>query len=145
MMFVYNFGHKIYNDQLSYWYDRMGESVHNDFDKRWRQPGDEKFTNVPSYLKQGTPGRTYSNEKNLYMNSDIHVLDGGFFKLRELKLAYELPAKACKAMKISHMSVYGLANNLFCAAANKEGIDPEWSASMADTGLRRWVRPLPLV
>ena len=129
MMFVYNFGHKIFDDQLAYWYDRMGESVHNDFDKRWREPGDEKFTNVPSYLKQGTAGRTYSYEKNLYLNSDIHVLNGAFIKLRELKLSYDLPSQACKAMKISNMSVYGLAGNLFYIAANKEGVDPEWSAS----------------
>lgn len=128
-MFVYNFGHKIQDDQLTYWYDRMGESYHNDFDKRWREPGDEEFTNVPSYLKYGTAGRTYSYEKNLYQYSDIHVLDGGFIKLRELKLAYDIPAKACKAMKLSGISVYGLANNLFYIAANKEGVDPEWSAT----------------
>lgn len=130
MMFVYNFGHKIYDDQLTYWYDRMGESYHNDFDKRWREPGDEEFTNVPSYLKQGTAGRTYSYEKNLYQNSDIHVLDGSFIKLRELKFAYDLSSGACKDLRVNSISVYALAGNLFYIAANKEGVDPEWAASL---------------
>ena len=129
MMFVYNFGHKIYNDQLTYWYDRLGENVHNDFDKRWRQPGDEMTTNVPSYLYTGK-GRTYSYEKNLYMYSDIHVLDGGFVKLREIKLSYAMPSKVEQALNVSGISVYGQINNLFCIAANKEGIDPEYTAAI---------------
>lgn len=128
-MFVYNFGNKIWNDELTYWYDRLGENVHNDFDKRWREPGDEATTNIPSYLYTGK-GRTYSNEKNLYMYADINVLDGSFVKLRELKLSYDLQQKALKAMKIKGLSVYAQTNNLFYIAANKEGIDPEYAPSV---------------
>ncbi|MBQ0024547.1 MAG: SusC/RagA family TonB-linked outer membrane protein [Bacteroidales bacterium] len=126
MMFVYNFGNKIWDDQLTYWYDRLGENIHNDFDKRWRQPGDEEFTTIPSYLYTGK-GRTYSYEKTLYMYSDIHVLNGAFIKLRELKLSYDLQQKAVKAMKLSGLSVFAQTNNLFYIAANKEGIDPEYA------------------
>ena len=126
-MFVYNFGNKIWNDQLTYWYDRLGENVHSDFDKRWRKPGDEATTNVPSYLYTGK-GRTYSNEKTLYMYADFQALDGAFIKLRELKLSYDLQNKALKAMKMSGFSVFAQVNNLFYIAANKEGIDPEYAA-----------------
>lgn len=129
MMFVYNFGHKIYNDQLTYWYDRLGENVHNDFDKRWREPGDELKTDIPSYLYTGK-GRTYSYEKNLYMYSDIHVLNGAFLKLREIKLSYAVPSSFANTLRLSGMSVYGQINNLCYIAANKEGIDPEYSASV---------------
>lgn len=125
-MFVYNFGNKIWDDQLTYWYDRLGGNFHNDFDKRWRQPGDEEFTDIPSYLYTGK-GRTYSYEKNLYMYGDIHVLNGAFIKLRELKFSYDLQSKACKALRISGMSLYAQTNNLFYIAANKEGIDPEYA------------------
>lgn len=128
MMFVYNFGHKIFNDQVAYWYDRLGENVHNDFAKRWKQPGDELTTNVPSYLYTGK-GRSYSYEKNLYMYSDIHVLDGAFVKLREIKLSYDMPSNIERALNVSGLTVYGQVNNPFYIAANKEGIDPEYSAA----------------
>jgi hypothetical protein len=123
-MFITNMGHKMRNDGYTSDMPRIIANMHNDFDKRWRKPGDEAYTNIPSYISLDKESeRTGGTQMLRY--SDVNVLDAGYIKLRELSLAYYLPKSACKAINAESMKVRLQATNLWTIAFNKEGVDPE--------------------
>lgn len=123
-MFVYNLGHKMRNDVNSFYSGRITSNLHKDFDKRWRQEGDERFTDIPSYISNTKEAGTRRDD-NLYRFSDKQVLNASYVKLRNLSLAYQLPQRICDRLSADRIKVRLQAANLFCLAANKEGIDPE--------------------
>ncbi len=125
-MFVYNFGNKILDDVWRMKASRLTANLANDFDRRWRKPGDENTTKIPSVWVDTDTVRKGNNETSLFLYSDCNVLDGSYIKLRELKFAYELPASVCRSIAMNSASVFAQANNLWFWAANKEGIDPEY-------------------
>ena len=73
-MFVYNLGHKMRNDVNQFYAGRITSNLHKDFDKRWRQPGDENITDIPSY-EANTKTSTTRRDISLYRFSDQQVLD----------------------------------------------------------------------
>lgn len=92
---------------------------HSDFLKRWRQPGDEKFTNVPSMVY---PNPT-SNRDWFYSNSDVTVEKGDHIRLDDIRLSY----------RFRNFQLYAYTSNLNALIwkANKAGLDPD-----APSGLR---------
>jgi hypothetical protein len=129
-MFVYNLGYKMRNDVNRFHYGRITENLHKDFDKRWRQAGDEKTTDVPAYSSAYDSSCDYY----LYRYADINVLNASFVKLRDLSLIYSLPRMLCDKLCCDNIRVRLSAGNLFMIRANKEGIDPE--AFSLKSGLR---------
>lgn len=123
-MFIYNLGHKMRNDTNSFWSGRLTGNIHKDFNKRWRQEGDENITNIPSYVSN-TKESVTRREYNFYQYADINVLNASYIKLRDLSLSYSLPKNICSKFASENIKVRLQAANLFYIAANKEGIDPE--------------------
>ncbi len=70
---------------------------------RWRQPGDQ--TDVPQFIWGGNPG---SNTQG----STRYLLDGTHVRLRNLTLAYQLPASLVSRAKLSSARVYVRGINL---------------------------------
>jgi TonB-linked SusC/RagA family outer membrane protein len=133
--FIYNLGHVMRNDVNTTSSYRLGRNLHNDFAKRWKQPGDEQFTNVPAYYSLKNTAINETDVLFLYKYSDINVITASYIKLREVSLGYRLPASACKALHVQHASARLQASNLATIAFNKEGIDPEafyFSGTRAD-------------
>lgn len=123
-MFVYNLGHKMRNDVNTFYTNRLISNIHQDFDQRWREPGDELTTNVPSY--EPIAGTSDSRRTlNLYRYADINVLSASYVKLRDVSLYYSLPRRVCDILWADAVKIKLQASNLFYIAANKEGIDPE--------------------
>ena len=120
-MFIYNIGHNMRNDRSITYSGRIGTNLHKDFDLRWRKPGDEAITNVPSYEPIAIAGRT----NTLFEFADIHILDASYAKLRDLTLSYSLPRSVCNKISADRVRIRAQASNLLLIAANKEGIDPE--------------------
>ena len=110
------------NTTFSY---RLDRNLRNDFAKRWKQPGDEAFTNVPAYYSLKNTSINETDVLFLYKYSDVNVITASYIKLREVSLGYRLPASACKAMHVQHASARLQASNLWTIAFNREGIDPE--------------------
>ncbi|MCK9303917.1 MAG: SusC/RagA family TonB-linked outer membrane protein [Bacteroidales bacterium] len=123
-MFVANLGHKMRNDTYYQSDHRFTSNIHNDFDKRWRQPGDEQYTNIPSFYKMAD-----ANERDgggqFYGSSDINILDASYVKLRDLSVSYYLPRNVCQEINTRSIKVRVQASNLLTMGFNKEGIDPE--------------------
>jgi TonB-linked SusC/RagA family outer membrane protein len=96
---------------------------------RWRKPGDEAITNIPSYVASSA-GFTRRN-LSYYTQGDINVVSADYIKLRDVTLSYNLPASALQFLKIQRANVFVQTTNFMLWKANHEGIDPEVSRSAA--------------
>jgi TonB-linked SusC/RagA family outer membrane protein len=127
---TYSFGNKIrlypsfkarYND-LS--------SMPKDFKNRWTLPGDETLTTVPVIASR----RQYENNDNLaqaynaYNYSTERIADGGFIRLKEVSMSYDIPKKVIDIFKLTSLQLKLQATNLFLLYADKKlnGQDPEF-------------------
>lgn len=121
-MFIYNFGNKMRNECETLNYGRPTMNLLKDFDNRWRKAGDEFTTDIPAW----TPTKNASANYLLYYFSDRNVLDASYVKLRDLSLAYNVPAAFCRKLYTQSIQIKAQVGNLFYLAANNKGIDPEY-------------------
>ncbi|SEW35230.1 SusC/RagA family TonB-linked outer membrane protein [Chitinophaga arvensicola] len=103
---------------------------------RWKQPGDEKNTNIPS-IPPGNystmliklPGLNSPSVTpySLFNQSDIMVADAGFIRCRQLSLNYEFKPELLKALHVKRLSTSASLTNPFLIAFDKKwrGYDPE--------------------
>ncbi|MBP1612586.1 MAG: SusC/RagA family TonB-linked outer membrane protein [Bacteroidetes bacterium] len=113
-------------------------NLNKDLLNRWKKPGDERYTNIPSIMSSNTPGyynyqRHYSSGSNyagiklaedswaMYDYSDIRVVSADYVQVANLSLTYELPAKLLKANKLHRVALTLSGSNLytFCTKALK--------------------------
>lgn len=88
---------------------------------RWRQAGDEAFTNVP-----GLTNINY-NSLNRYQMSDINVLPADNIRLQQISLGYNVPSKFLDRTFIKSLSFNFAARNLgLLWVKNDLGIDPQY-------------------
>ncbi|SHM20504.1 TonB-linked outer membrane protein, SusC/RagA family [Flavobacterium flevense] len=66
-----------------------------------------------------------SAENNNYEMSDYWLIKGGYFRLKNIVLGYDLPEKACNAIGISGIRVFATATDLFSINNYPKGWDPE--------------------
>lgn len=124
-MFVFNCGHVMRNDINEHFTYRLEGEIHNDFALRWQRPGDEKKTDVPAYYKLNDTSVNETDVQMLYKYADINVLDASYIRLRDVSLTYNLPVRACRAIRARNASVRVQVSDLWLIPFNKEGIDPE--------------------
>lgn len=92
-----------------------------DLAKRWRNPGDEKTTNVP--------GLQYISDvsANRYSQSDLLVLPGDNIRLQQISLGYIFSNKLLAHTPFKSASLTFAAKNLgIIWRKNKDGIDPDY-------------------
>ncbi len=131
-LFVYNFGHKMRKDGIVY-ADRLSRNLPMEYDNRWREPGDEEFTDIPRYMETGD----YYLNQSVYYSADTRVLDASYIKLRDLSLSYTLPGKVCKKIGTESIKLTAQFGNLFLIPFNDQGIDPEAYSLRGGTYLSR--------
>ena len=91
---------------------------------RWKKPGDEKITNIPSYVSDGYVN--YSRRSTgYYTYADINVVSASYAKFRDITLSYSLPHKFVQMARMEGISLNVQATNFMIWKANKDGIDPE--------------------
>lgn len=124
------------------------ENYPREFGNRWRNPGDERFTNVPVLLDfiqmvmaggpHSTPtenGFDYSRNSSsgihmheLYNKSDLRVVKADYVRLRAINLFYNLPRTILKKSPINQATISLSVQNLGFWAPDKHrfhGQDPE--------------------
>jgi TonB-linked SusC/RagA family outer membrane protein len=111
-----------------------GISLSSDIDRRWRQAGDEAFTNVP-----GVPGST-GNSYTRYVYSDSRVQRGDHVRLREVSLSYALPSHllgfGSTTPFVKNVTLSAAARNLgLLWRRNTLGIDPDFLSPVARPNL----------
>ena len=92
-----------------------------------------KNYNMPEYLLNtpfkytATAGTAASNAYNYYAGSDAAFGDASFIRLKNVSLAYNVPAKLLKRMKLDAFQLYMHGQNLLTITHYK-GLDPETQA-----------------
>lgn len=127
---TYAFGNKVRLDPVfSAAYSDM-TAMTRDFKNRWVMPGDESVTDIPVIASR----RQYWNDTqigyayNAYNYSTARVADGGFVRMKDISLTYNLPSAFVSRMRLSSASLKLDGTNLFLIYSDKKlnGQDPEF-------------------
>ncbi|MCY7292686.1 MAG: SusC/RagA family TonB-linked outer membrane protein, partial [Ferruginibacter sp.] len=112
--FTYVFGNLVYNNDRTNVEDPsyFGDNMSLEIAKEWRKIGD--VTNIP---RSSQRMRTLTTR---------FLEDGSFLRLRNVQLAYSLPSKAAKAIKLTSARFFVMAENLW-TGTKFLGFDPELS------------------
>lgn len=118
--------------KMGYWFRRNSINYtalynnwlgHTDYAERWKKPGDEAFTNVPSnqYVSN-------SIRDAFYNGASILVEKGDHIRLQYINIAYDLTRDQWAKMPLKNLHLYFNADNLgILWKANKAGIDPDYN------------------
>ena len=97
LMLVYEGGHKVRNTFLPFlsssWSSAAGGyitslgSVNSSISNRWREPGDEQYTDIPRIVFAESSDYLYDSE-TIYRNASINVYDASNIRLSNISLAY---------------------------------------------------------
>ncbi len=132
---IYNLGHVMRKD-VNRDYSSLLETVpHSDFVNRWKKPGDELITDIPSYDPSGS---FTGNTRNVdyYIKGNTNVLDASYIKLRDITLSYGIPKNALDKFNIDNLTFRLSVSNIMLWKANNSGIDPEFQYTSFGAGLR---------
>ena len=127
---TYSFGNKLrINPTFSSAYSDL-TAMSKDFKNRWVIPGDEQYTNIPAIASRR---QVYANNYlgmaySAYNYSTERIADGGFIRLKEVSLTYDLPKTFIRHLKLNSASVKLAATNLCLLYADEKlnGDDPEF-------------------
>ncbi|WP_279193598.1 TonB-dependent receptor [Butyricimonas paravirosa] len=114
-------------------------NMSSEFVNRWKEPGDEKYTDIPvltdvspsinsyAYLEGGT-NVIASNIWQMYNKSDLRVVDGSFLRCKSISLTYSLPKSFLSKCYIKSASIgLGVSNPFVIKSKDLKGRDPEQS------------------
>lgn len=97
---------------------------HPDYDKRWKQPGDEVFTNIPAFIYP-----VNSQRDAFYGNSDAVVERGDNLRLQDIRISFSPKSTHIKWLP-AKTEIFAFANNLgIIWRANKNKLDPDFGVS----------------
>lgn len=130
LFITYSFGNKIRLDPVfAAAYSDMS-AMPKEFKNRWVQPGDENITTIPAIAsrRQYYDNGYLSYAYNAYNYSTERAADGGFIRLKDVSLTYDLPANLINKIGLSTASLKIDATNLCLLYADKKlnGQDPEF-------------------
>ena len=125
------FLYKVFDDAIIQTTPSAYYNLPQEMTKRWRKPGDEKITNLPSlpssevaYYKLPNGSSGYSAE--MYNYSDARVVNASFLRCNGLSLNYTLPGKLVKKMYLKNLSFSASVSNPFIIVSKEfKGMDPE--------------------
>ncbi|PSK90803.1 SusC/RagA family TonB-linked outer membrane protein [Taibaiella chishuiensis] len=117
---VYKFGYYIRKPTISLNYsDIVSQNRNTDYGSRWKVPGDELHTNIPSIVYPSNSARN-----NFYQYSESLVQRGDHVRLQDISLGYLVPQKLIKG--INRIQLYAYLNNIgILWRKNDSGIDPD--------------------
>lgn len=96
--------------------------THADFSLRWKQPGDEDYTDVPSMIYPIAS----TNRDAFYAGSDVLVEKGDHVRFKDISLAVPLRTLSATNRLCRAVTLYTYINNIgILWRANKHGVDPD--------------------
>lgn len=127
---TYSFGNKLRLDPVFKARYTDVTSMPKEFKNRWVNPGDEAYTNIP-VIASKRQYQTYSHLSyayNAYNYSTERIADGGFIRLKEISLTYDIPGKITHKLRLNNASVKLQATNICLLYSDKKlnGQDPEF-------------------
>lgn len=108
------------------------------------QPLPENWGNVPKIIDENYWSNYNTQEQNLAVRyprlsrtsdgnnmamSDFWMIDGGYFRLKNVSLGYTIPPAVLRSIGVRSIRVYGNASDLFTINSYPKGWDPEVALS----------------
>ncbi|HCU43562.1 MAG TPA: hypothetical protein DF610_00185 [Sphingobacterium sp.] len=122
---TYKAGHYFRPDALNYNSLYNSGVGHPEYSQRWKSPGDEVRTNVPSMVYPSISARDL-----LYTNSETLVERADHVRVNYLTLGFQIPQSFLKQVGIRNLLVQCGASNLgIIWRANKKGLDPDYRST----------------
>jgi TonB-linked SusC/RagA family outer membrane protein len=119
---VFKAGYYFRSTSISYYGLYNTWTSHSDFTKRWKSPGDENKTSVPSMIYPANINRDI-----FYATSEVLVEKGDHIRLQDIRLSYDLFRNANLKIPFEKLQLYVYMNNLgILWRANNKGIDPDF-------------------
>lgn len=84
-----------------------GMEQHGDYALRWKKPGDERHTVVPSLPETANAARDL-----FYANTGAFVERGDHIRLQDINLSYSLPPRLTQAARLKAADIYLFMENL---------------------------------
>jgi TonB-linked SusC/RagA family outer membrane protein len=127
---TYSFGNKLRLDPVfAARYSDMS-AMPREFKNRWVEPGDENHTSIPAIasVRQVYNDSQLGYAYSAYNYSTARVADGGFIRMKDISLTYDMPATLINKIGLSTASLKLDATNLFLIYADDKlnGQDPEF-------------------
>lgn len=116
---VTSLGYKVYNDALRYT-EHCGNSGYWNVSRyvykhRWQTPG--QLTDVPRFVYGNTSGASNASSRFL--------MDGDYFRLRNITLGYTIPEQFLEKLRLTSLRFYISCDNLLTlTASGYRGFDP---------------------
>ncbi|MEJ5995254.1 TonB-dependent receptor [Pedobacter sp. Du54] len=112
---------------------RLAEQVVKPFNSSWTNPPaiiDGKYWSVYNTPEQNLsaqyPRLSYtSGENNNYVMSDYWMINGAYFRLKNVVLGYTFPSALTSKLKIDRVRLFASATDLFSVDNYPKGWDPE--------------------
>ena len=128
-LFIYELGHKIrntflpmlensYNNALGSYVTNI-TTINKNIENRWKQPGDEAFTNIPRAVYE-YESEFNSDSRDIYRYADINILDASNIRLSNISLAYQMPSAVVKRVQLQNVRFNLNAENVFTVAKSKD-------------------------
>lgn len=130
LFMTYSFGNKIRLDPVfAAAYDDL-TAMPKEFKNRWVMPGDERYTTIPVIASRRLAKKYdyISRAYSAYNYSTERIADGGFIRLKEVSLTYDIPQSFLEKIRFSSASIKVQATNLWLIYSDKKlnGQDPEF-------------------
>ncbi|MCB6974742.1 MULTISPECIES: SusC/RagA family TonB-linked outer membrane protein [Butyricimonas] len=107
------------------------ENMSTEWVKRWRKPGDEKITNVPSLPNKISSARTIkvvgeqTNPYDMYAKSTVRVVDAWYLRCGNISLSYSLPERLLPGSLQNLGFSFSFGNPFQLRSKDFKGRDPE--------------------
>lgn len=123
---IFKWGYFFKKDALAYYSLFNNWLMNEEYKDRWKKPGDEAFTNVPSM-----PYPANLNRDKLYVNSEINVHDGSHIRFQDIRLGYNFNFFNPDMNAIKKLELFLSVNNIgIIWRANKIGVDPDYGSHL---------------
>ncbi len=105
-----------YNSAAAGYITTIG-AVNKGITNRWRNPGDEAFTDIPRVVF-AEDAAFNSNNTTLYQRADINVISAANLRMRNISLAYRLPDNWVRRARLANARLQFNMENVFTVAAS---------------------------
>lgn len=118
----YRLGYYYRRNSVNYTAVLQGQGDHADYGYRWRAPGDEVHTFVPSI-----PGSPNANRDNFYLFSEHLVERGDHVRFQDVRVSYSMGRGSVSWLPFGKMELYLYANNVgIIWKASNDVLDPDF-------------------
>lgn len=122
---IYKFGYYFLKPTFGYNGLAMYAMDGGDYARRWKHPGDEKYTSVPSFNYP-----LNSNRDAFFSNSEVNVLRGDQIRIQYINLSYSL-LNSHTRLPFKTFQIYANVANLgIIWRSNNYNIDPDYVNSI---------------